>query len=425
MTPFAPSSASEARVRSPGESESAGRATCSAPSPNLASSERASLGTRPLAVSNRARSGASPENIARAWSSSPTITPGPSHRSPPSIARRPTIVSSKRGLAAAVRADDRDPLAVLDLEIDGTEREVAAVHDRAREPGHDRAAAGRGGDLHPQVPALERLVDRVGFESGQRPVGDLGLGRHVLTAVPPELADVLVGLARLLQLRLPLHRPLPLPLGPIDEVPALGAVARVLLLGVAPSGGVLVEIRLPAARVLGGGVRVLVELEHRGDGAVEELAVVRDDDRAAAQLVAQELLEAFEPGEVEVVRRLVEEEHVEPGEHDRGEARPGRLPTRQRGHLEVEHARREPEVGAHRADPRVEVGRAEPEVTLERVGVGVVGPRRLLGERGRRGVERLLRGRDTRCAERGTHARSRPGAVRAPAAGSRPSRTAE
>ena len=118
---------------------------------------------------------------------------------------------------------------------------------------------------------------------------------------------------------------------------------------------------------------------------------MRHDHRAAGQLVVQEPLEALEAGEVEVVRRLVEQEHVEAGEHDRGQARPRRLPARERGHLEVEDAGREPEVGAHRADAGVEVGRAEREVALERVGVRVVGARAPgRPSARRRGVERVL-----------------------------------
>ena len=68
-------------------------------------------------------------------------------------------------------------------------------------------------------------------------------------------------------------------------------------------------------------------------------------------------LEAFEAGEVEIVRGLVEQEHVEAGEHDRGEARPRRLPARERRHLEVEHAARR---GRGRRTPRRPGRRSRP-----------------------------------------------------------------
>ena len=136
----------------------------------------------------------------------------------------------------------------------------------------------------------------------------------------------------------------------------------VVLLGVAARGRPLGEVRRPTARVLGRGVRVLVELEHARDRAIEERAVVRHDHRAAREIVVEEALEPVEAGEVEVVRGLVEEEHVEAGEQDRGEVGPRRLPARERGHLEVEDAFGQAEVGEHRADAGVEVGGAEREV---------------------------------------------------------------
>jgi hypothetical protein len=46
------------------------------------------------------------------------------------------------------------------------------------------------------------------------------------------------------------------------------------------------------------------------DGAVQELAVVRHDHERAA-IRAEEALEPFQPVEVQVVRRLVEEQEVE------------------------------------------------------------------------------------------------------------------
>ena len=98
------------------------------------------------------------------------------------------------------------------------------------------------------------------------------------------------------------------------------------MLVVRPGAGVLVH-----APCLG------LELDHPRHGAVEERAVVRDEHDARAQ-AAQKALEALEPGEVEIVRRLVEAEDVEAGQQDRGERGAGRLaagevgrPRRRRG----------------------------------------------------------------------------------------------
>ena len=117
---------------------------------------------------------------------------------------------------------------------------------------------------------------------------------------------------------------------------------------------------------------VLVELEHAVDRPVEERAVVRHHDDAAVQL-GEERFEQVEPGEVEVVGRFVEEEHVEAGEEDRGEGSPCGLAARHRGHRHVEELGRQTDAVDHGRGPRVEVGCPEREVAIECRGVHVVG----------------------------------------------------
>ncbi len=261
------------------------RSTCSAPSPNFASSERASFGEQPARRARTRRAAARRRRTRpRAWSSSPTTTPGPSH----CVRRRRAAAAEQRveqrRLAAAVRAEDRDPLAVVDLQVDRTEREVAAAHDRAGEPATTAAAARRGRDLHAQLPALPRLVDRVRLE-------------------PCSALSVIFALAATCSLLFLLKWRMNLSVSPLFftlftpctdhcrcvcarsvERRALRPVVRVRLFGVAPRGRPLVEIRAPATGVLGRVVRVLVELEHRRDRAVEERPVVRHDHGAAGQL---------------------------------------------------------------------------------------------------------------------------------------------
>ena len=58
-------------------------------------------------------------------------------------------------------------------------------------------------------------------------------------------------------------------------------------------------------------------MRHR---SVEEGTVVRHDEHRARR-IAHEGLELIEAVEVEVVGRLVEQEHVEPRQEDRGEER--------------------------------------------------------------------------------------------------------
>ena len=112
----------------------------------------------------------------------------------------------------------------------------------------------------------------------------------------------------------------------------------------------------------------------RGDGAVEESAVVAHQHDATREL-GEELLEPREAREVEVVGGLVEQEHVEARQQDRRKRRARRLPTRQRARREIELRLREPEVVAHRTHPRVEVGATRREIPVERGGVRVVGAR--------------------------------------------------
>ena len=345
----------------------------------------------------------------------------PEPRSPASSGRRPMTASSSvvLPLPFAPTIATRSPYSIWRSIGPRTKSPLRTIAPARRDDG---AAAGRGRDLHAQIPALPRLVDRVRLEPRERAIGDLGLGRDVLAAVAPELADVLVVLARLLQLRLALHRPLALALRPVAQLAALRAVVGVLLLGVTAGGRVLVEIRLPSTGVLGCRVLVLVELQHRRDRAVEERAIVRHDDGAAGQLVVQEPFQSLETGEVEVVGGLVEQEHVEAGEHDRGEARARACPPDNDG-----MSRSSTRVGrprsAHTAPSRASKSAAPSgEVALERLGVGVVGARVLSAS----AADALSSARSARATpvRRARYAPFRPRAVRALAGGNPRSRSA-
>ena len=96
------------------------------------------------------------------------------------------------------------------------------------------------------------------------------------------------------------------------------------------------------------------------------------DDGEAARVRVEEALEAVEAVEVEVVRRLVEQQHVEAGEQDRGEAGSRSLTARERRRLLLER-HREPQVGTECSRPRLEVAAAKRGEALQgcRVGVGV------------------------------------------------------
>jgi len=286
---------------------------------------------------------------------------------PTTATRSPKRTSSVTGQAEAGAAVGRG---VLD--------------DGAVEPCDDVAAAAGIGDLEAQVPALPRLVDRL--EPGQRLLGAPRLAGQLLGHGRVVVADELVALARGLHPLDALRRPLSLGAGPLGQGVAAVDVGLVVLLGVLADPPPLVEVGQPPAVEAAQRAVVVVDLGDRRDRPLEERPVVRDDHARPGQAV-DEALQAVEPICVEVVRRLVEQEHVEAGEQQRRQLGPGRLAARQAGHRTVEQGRGQAEVVGHGPGPRVDVGPAERQPPVEGGGVGVVGPGR--GGRQRRdgGVE--------------------------------------
>ena len=81
-----------------------------------------------------------------------------------------------------------------------------------------------------------------------------------------------------------------------------------------------------------------VEVEHAGDRLVEQLEVVADDEQRAA-VAAQEAHQPLLGVDVEVVRRLVEAQHVAAGEQDAGQLDAPPLAAGQHADREVDAAR--------------------------------------------------------------------------------------
>ncbi len=92
------------------------------------------------------------------------------------------------------------------------------------------------------------------------------------------------------------------------------------------------------------------------------------DDHDRALEAGEERLETREPGEVEVVRRLVEQQHVVAAEQNRRERRPCSLAAREPVERSFE-LDAEAELGEHGRRARVEVGAATLEVRVERLRV--------------------------------------------------------
>ena len=120
--------------------------------------------------------------------------------------------------------------------------------------------------------------------------------------------------------------------------------------------GARLLVLAPAACELGRAVRPLVELDDSIHRPVEEVAVVRDDHERSGQRV-DEALEPIEPREVEIVRRLVEQEHVEAGEQDRRKLCTRRFAAGERIERSVERLR-SADLRADARGARVEVGTA-------------------------------------------------------------------
>src|SRR4029453_12981031 len=92
-------------------------------------------------------------------------------------------------------------------------------------------------------------------------------------------------------------------------------VVGVGLLGPAAA---LLHVGVVAAPVLGQATAAQVQLGDPGGGGGQEGPVVADQDDGAV-LGGQEPLEAGQAVEVEVVGRLVQQQHVEAGEQDGGQ----------------------------------------------------------------------------------------------------------
>ena len=219
------------------------------------------------------------------------------------------------------------------LEVAVAHRQALALQHQAPRAaaaaGTARAPSGRRGGV--DLGALEAhdpLLDAV----GHRRLGGLGA-----EAVDERLQPVdLLGLA-LGQLGQP-----DLVLLPRHEVLAVGAL---VLLDRADAGLV-----------------VALEVEHAGDGLVEQVEVVADHEQRAP-VGAHEAEQPVLGVAVEVVGGLVEEQHVAAGEQDAGDLDPSPLAARQRADRLVEAVGFEAEPGGDAADlalGRVAALEAEP-----------------------------------------------------------------
>ena len=160
-----------------------------------------------------------------------------------------------------------------------------------------------------------------------------------------------------------------------------------------PTGDLtLFQIAVVPAAENGGGVLRQIQLQHASNAAGEELTVVTDQHHPATK-IPDELLQPGESVEIQIVGRLIEQDNVEPRQHQGGQSDPRRLAAGQRGHrrrLRPDRSRVQAQIGQHGRQPFVEVRRAAGQPVVQRRGVGISciitgrGSARIRQDRGRR-----------------------------------------
>src|SRR5262249_17782300 len=174
-------------------------------------------------------------------------------------------------LPGAVAPEQRQPVAVAELEVDRPDPEAVSLDDRVLEP-RDHVAAPRAGcERELQLPGRPRLLD--------------------LLQLAELLGRLLLHVFRLLLLAaLAVAAPPPLPHPPrlFVEALALGDVACVRRLVPVARGHALGDVLAPAARVHADAPGLGLELDDAGH-PLEERAVVRNGDEPAAVRVDEPL----------------------------------------------------------------------------------------------------------------------------------------
>ena len=206
FTPRAWSTARVARVRSPGESEPAGRHLVGAQAE--LGEQRAGLGPRREAGGRRGTPRAAwsrRRTPSRAWSISPTTTPGPTQRTPAARGSRPSSAPSSVDLPEPLAPDHRQAVAPADLQRHGAERKPALAVAAGRSTTR-LASRATTSPLRPASAMLSRRSQpsqglSTAVEPRQRPLGGPRLGRQVLGVWIVAVADELVGLAGALAAR--------------------------------------------------------------------------------------------------------------------------------------------------------------------------------------------------------------------------------
>ena len=362
----------------------------------------------------------SPANVRRAWSSSPTRTPGPTQRLPAASGTRPSSASTRvvLPLPFGPTSARRSPHA-----------SSRSTGPSAKPPRRTTALVEARGDLARSARRRRSAAAAPSGATACRPRPAARSPSRSPSPWPPASPTARSGRGgrscrarrRCLRGRGARRSPTTGAGGARGPEPvALGGVALVALLRVPRGRRPQLEVARPAAAELRRGVGDLVELEHARDGALEERAVVGDDHGAAgpARPRSAPAGRARRSRGRSSARRAAGRRSARAGSRRARRARPA--PPESAAVSCAEQRGVEAELAADGLRARLEVGAAEREPLLERVRVGRVGAGRAGGHARRGGVHaRGGRGHAGPAREVGLRA-SRRARGPAPGGGSRP-----
>jgi len=223
--------------------------------------------------------------------------------------------AEERRLACPVRAEDGDPLAPPEHEVDRAEPEGAAIGDGARQLRYDVPFALRHTQVEPELPRPPGLFDLV--QTLEPLLRRAHLRGQRVRGAPVRLPSAGASVTA--------------PLGQEggEPRPFLLVAAKGRFVTLVPDGSQPLVFR-PAARVEARPAGLGFELEHAVHRPLQKRAVVRDAHDSAVE-PADERLQAVEAIEIEIVRRLVQEQDIGPHEEGRREPNPSLLAAREPG----------------------------------------------------------------------------------------------
>ena len=306
----------------------------------------------PAAAQKGASNGSTVAKRARSWSSSPIRAPGPSRRRPAARGQLPEERLDQRRLPRAVPAHESEPFAPAEVELERAETEGPALDDGTLETSDHVPGSHQRAQLQAQLPRTPGLLDAPPLERLEP-----ALRRPYLRAERPGGATVRLP-APATCVRAPL----------VQQLREALALARVLL-----EGCLLVSRRRARSHSNSANPPAYARGRRVSASSSSTRFTVRPRKTRSCETRTKppprrpprNRSSRFEPLEVQVVRRLVEQQDVEAGEEDSGQASPRRLSSRQRRHRPVETSSR----GAcrrRRHGPVLEVSAAERQEDVER-----------------------------------------------------------